>query len=164
MSSRQMSRDEALDLIEKHESRLGALDERFAQLAKRVTELEDENERLREELAAVKARSDPDPTNKDYAALERSEKVHLVRVALARKAAASNGKAKFEYGDVLAQFDQRPSAGHAYTLLEIAAEADGYQYGQRNGTKALRVNLAAVNDERVVHAVNNGIDGEGGER
>jgi len=155
MSGRQMSRDQALDLIDKHEARLGALDERFAKLAKRVTELEDENERLRKELAAVKARSDPDPTNKDYADLERAEKVHLVRVALARKAAQSNGKAKYEYRDVLSQFDQRPSAGHAYTLLEIAAQADGYQYGEQGGTKQLRVNLDAVNDEAVFHAVNN---------
>jgi len=94
--------------------------------------------------------------------MDRGERVFQVRVALARKAMKSNGRASYRYDDVLSQFDQRPSAGYAYTLLELAAAADGYRYGEHNGEKQLRVNIDAVNDDAVFHGVNKEKRGEGG--
>jgi len=170
--SAQLTREELLDRLESMEDRLADLEEQnrrqaeeLAAANRRITDVEDENEQLRAKQAEIRSRVDPDPTNKEYANLTREQKVHQVRVALARQAVASaNGKARYTYRDVLAQYESRPSPGHAYTLLEIAGEADGFRYGDHNGEKSLLVNLDAVNDDAVIHAVNNGTDGEEGKR
>jgi regulator of replication initiation timing len=169
MSGRQLTRDELEDRLDSLEAAVedlradrDHLSKQIAQDRARMVELEEENEQLRETVADLRSRVDPDPTGKDYDEMDRGERVFRVRVALARKAAKSNGRATYRYDDVLSQFDQRPSAGYAYTLLEIAGEADGYRYGEHNGEKQLRVNLDAVNDDAVFHAVNNEKRGEGG--
>lgn len=170
--STQLTREELLNQLESMTDRLADLEEQnrrqaeeLAAANRRITDVEDENEQLRAEQAELRSRVVPDPTNKEYDDLTRPEKVHQVRVALARQAVAStNGKARYTYRDVLAQYESRPSPGHAYTLLEIAGEADGFRYGEHNGEKSLLVNLDAVNDNAVIHAVNNGIGGEGDER
>jgi len=168
MSGRQLTRDELEDRLDSLEAAVEDLQARADaatrardHLLDRVDDLEAENAELKATVADLRSRVDPDPTGKDYDEMDRDERVFRVRVALARKAMKSNGRATYRYDDVLSQFDQRPSAGYAYTLLELAAAADGYRYGEHNGEKQLRVNINGVNDDAVFHAVNNGNHGEG---
>ena len=146
-------------------------------LADRVTELEawqdaakrqlshlrEENERLRDRLAELEELVDPDPGGVAYDQLTSDQKVHRIRVALLEQATAGNAPT-MKYDDVRWLFDGKPSAGHAYDLMERVANADGYVYetgGHGDGQKRIRVEPDAVNDERIVHAVNNASDAVG---
>ena len=117
-----------------------------------------ENERLRDRVAELEELVDPDPGGVAYEQLTSDQKVHRIRVALLEQASAGNAPT-MKYDDVRWLFDGKPSAGHAYDLMERAANADGYVYetgGHGDGQKRIRVEPDAVNDERIVHAVNNG--------
>lgn len=133
---------EAADEIVTRIERLEEMDGRLAELERRVT---------------------PDPTGKDYADLTRDEKTFKVRAALARDAADSNGAASMKYGDVKSLFENHPSVGHCYTLMQKAANADGYRYDDSDDREnRLLVNLQDVNDDAVFHAVNKAEESEGG--
>ena len=122
--------------------------------------LREENDRLRDRVAELEELVDPDPGGTAYEQLTREQKIHRVRVALLEQATAGNAPV-MKYTDVQWLFDGRPSPGHAYDLMELAAEADGYVYetgGHGDGQKRIRVEPEAVNDERVIHAANNGPD------
>jgi len=149
--------------LETLERRVDDLNNYFATAMQRIRDLEAENETLRERVTELEACVTPDPTGKAYADKTRPEKVREVRIALARKAQSQSGRARYTYRDVVAQFGSRPSAGHAYTLMEIAGETDGYRYGTHRDEKALRVDMADVNDDAVLHAVNNGETRKGGQ-
>ena len=118
----------------------------------------DRMEQLEDRVAELEQLVDPDPGTTAYEQLTREQKVHRVRVALLEQATAGKSPV-MKYDDVRWLFDGKPSAGHAYTLMELAAEADGYAYetgGHGKGQKRIRVEPDAVNDERVIHAANNG--------
>jgi len=122
--------------------------------------LREENERLRDRVAELEELVDPDPGGTAYEQLTREQKIHRVRVALLEQATAGNAPV-MKYTDVQWLFDGRPSPGHAYDLMELAAEAEGYVYetgGHGDGQKRIRVEPDAVNDERVIHAANKGMD------
>jgi len=122
--------------------------------------LREENDELRERVAELEELVDPDPGGVAYEQLTSDQKVHRIRVALLEQATAGNTPT-MTYDEVRWLFDGKPSAGHAYDLMERAATADGYAYetsGHGRGQKRIRVEPDAVNDERVVHAVNNGVD------
>ena len=115
-------------------------------------------ENLEERVAELEELVDPDPGGVAYEQLTSDQKVHRIRVALLEQASAGNAPT-MKYDDVRWLFDGKPSAGHAYDLMERAANADGYVYetgGHGDGQKRIRVEPDAVNDERIVHAVNNG--------
>lgn len=60
------------------------------------------------------------------------------------------------YKEILRLFDNHPSDGYAYKLMKLASKEEGFEYADSNGTgKVIRVDTAAVNDETLVHAVNN---------
>lgn len=125
--------------------------------------LREENDTLRERVAELEELVDPDPGGTAYEQLTRDQKIHRVRVALLEQATAGNAPV-MKYTDVQWLFDGRPSPGHAYDLMELAADADGYVYetgGHGDGQKRIRVEPDAVNDERVIHAANKGSDGVG---
>lgn len=123
-------------------------------------ELVDRVETLEDRVSELEQAVDPDPGSTAYNQLTRGQKVHRVRVKLLEQ--ATDGKSPvMKYDDVRWLFDGKPSAGHAYDLMELAAEADGYVYetgGNGNGQKRIRVEPDAVNDERVLHAANKGVD------
>lgn len=128
--------------------------ERVDRAIDRVENLETENEQLKERVAELEGNVNPDPTNKEYDDLTRDEKVRKVRETLLSEAQQRrNGKAKMDYKGVLLLFDNRPSAGHVYQLMEIAAEEEGFDYVDADG-KAIRVNSNAVKDDGLFHAVN----------
>lgn len=130
-----------------------ALRRQLKDRTRRIEELEDR-------VATLEELVDPDPGGVAYEQLTREQKVHRVRVALFEQ--ATDGRtASMKYKDVQWLFDGRPSPGHAYDLMELAAEADGFVYdragnGNATGDKRIRVEPDAVNDERVIHAANNG--------
>lgn len=110
---------------------------------------------LSERVAELEQVVDPDPGSQDYQQMTKAQKVHRLRVALLEQ--ADDGKIpSMKYKDVLWLFDGHPSAGHCYDLMERAAEADGYYYDtNEGGEKRVRVKPDGVNDESLVHAVNN---------
>lgn len=116
-------------------------------------------EALEDRIAALEQLVDPDPGAVDYDQLTRPQKIYRVRRALVERAATNGGTASMQYDDVMWLFDGHPSAGHCYNLMERAATLDGFAYdeaGNGRGQKRIRVVLDGVNDERLLHAVNNG--------
>jgi hypothetical protein len=104
--------------------------------------------------------------------MTREERVHLLRVAVVRKAQSNGGEALYRYREVASLFDEHPSVGYCYKLMRLAAEYDretgesrkaGFAFGNRGGEKALLAKPAAVNDDAVFHTVNNRDAGKGGE-
>lgn len=113
---------------------------------------------LEARLAELEQLVEPDPGTTAYEQLTRDQKVHRVRVALLEQATERHDYT-LTYDEVQWLFDGHPSPGHCYDLMELAAEADGYTYetgGHGKGQKRIRVTPDAVNDERVIHAANNG--------
>ena len=145
------------------EARLDALEAWQDAAVTKMKRLGEENERLRDRVAELEELVDPDPGGVAYEQLTSDQKVHRIRVALLEQATAGNPPT-MKYDDVRWLFDGKPSAGHAYDLMERAANADGYVYetgGHGDGQKRIRVEPDAVNDERIVHAVNNASDAVG---
>lgn len=129
------------------------------QLKDRTRRVED----LEDRVAELEELVDPDPGGVAYEQLTRDQKVHRVRVALLEQATAGKTPV-MKYDDVRWLFDGKPSPGHAYDLMELVAEADGYVYekgGHGKGQKRIRVDPEAVNDDRIVHAANNADVGAG---
>ena len=143
------------------EQRLADLEAWREGATRQLAYFREENERLRDRVAELEELVDPDPGGVAYEQLTRDQKVHRVRVALLEQATAGNTPV-MKYDDVRWLFDGKPSAGHAYDLMELAASADGYVYeegGHGSGQKRIRVEPDAVNDERIFHAANKGVDG-----
>lgn len=113
--------------------------ENIEALTERVDALEDEVDDLKDRA--------PDPKRQAYEDLSRSDKVTVVCSKLRSEADATNGQAAAQYKDILRMFDGHPSAGHAYQLMNAAADRDGFQVGKsRDDTKRLTYNAARVND------------------
>jgi len=139
------------------EDRLAALEAWQDAAVAKLKRLGEENDRLRDRVAELEELVDPDPGGVAYEQLTRDQKVHRVRVTLLKQATAGKTPV-MKYDDVRWLFDGKPSPGHAYDLMELVAEADGYVYekgGHGKGQKRIRVDPEAVNDDRIVHAANN---------
>ena len=96
-----------------------------------------------------------------YEHLTRPQKVRRVREALIRKEITQNGKAKLDYTDVQWLFDGHSSPGHAYDLMELAGEAEGFRYEEPgSGSNRVVVERDAVNDPALLHGANNAHDEE----
>lgn len=128
-----------------------------ARMNQRIATLEEDNDRLTERVAELEAHIDPDPNGKEYEAMSRDERVHKIRTTLLEDAQhRHSGKAQMTYKEILRLFDNHPSDGYAYKLMKLAGKEAGFEYTNSTGTgKVIRVDTAAVNDETLVHAVNN---------
>jgi hypothetical protein len=92
-----------------------------------------------------------------YGDLSRDDKVRGVRIAAARRATSNGGRAAFDAATVERDvFDGHPSPGHASKLVDLAADADGFDVDTRRGKKRLLVDLGGVTDGAVLDVV----DGE----
>ena len=160
-----MSKDELVEVV--------------VELSNRVDEVEDQNEHLRDSLRSVvkvvnenqqkiddlDGRVTPNALSKSYHDKDRDELVFELRVVLCRRAKSSNGKAQMDYNNVLSVFNEHPSDGYAYKLMKQAADYDedtkkshypGFTYKVFDDRpNKLRVDLDAVNDNAVLHAVKN---------
>jgi len=88
-------------------------------LLERVDELEDRVETLEQRA--------PEPTELEYEQMDRTDKAAVVQARLRDQAAGTTGKAAVTYRDVVGIFDGQPSAGHAYDIMETAAEAGPFK-------------------------------------
>jgi predicted RNase H-like nuclease (RuvC/YqgF family) len=158
--------DERAAAIEQRAEQADALAKRALDLVnekdERIETLEADLDDLRERLATLEGRVTPDPTTKAYNEKTRDERVREIRLTVARKATQTGGKASMDYNGVLMLFNGHPSPGYAYKLLDLAANMDGFTYEKREGTNdRLCVDMAAVSDESVFHAVNKDEPSEG---
>lgn len=121
-------------------------------------------EQLSAEVSRLQEKLTPDVDGKEYEQLDRSEKVHQIRVAAVEDAqSSSTRKAALTYREVKMLFGGKPSTGHCYDLMQLAGDADGFAYDERNDhPNRLTVDLGGVNDSAVLHAVNNAPAGNGG--
>jgi len=95
-----------------------------------------------------------------YDDLPRDDKVRGVRIAAARRATSNGGKGSVDAATVEHDvFDGHPSRTHAGKLVDLAADADGFDVDTRRGKKRLRVDLRDVTDGTVLDAVNGGESG-----
>jgi nitrate reductase NapAB chaperone NapD len=120
----------------------GEAQETLADIERRLSELE----------SAV----DTELHFREWREMTKKDKVRRLQHELAEAAQdAANGKAAMDYNDVRWLFNNRPSAGHCYNLMEIAAEAEGFNYDDRaeGQTNRITVNLDAVNADAVFHSV-----------
>jgi len=144
------------------DTRLTVVEQRLDLLNDAVEDLERENAELRRQVAALQSEVDPDPGSKEYSDLSRAEKVRQIRERLVDVAGTDHaGRAAMKYKDVMWLFDGHPSAGHCYDLMERAGELDGFDYsaaGGGKGDKRVTVNLDAVKDESLFHAVNKAVE------
>lgn len=86
----------------------------------------------------------PKPSAKSYKAMDRHDRVTVLRERMTDRARSNGGKYATDYDGVINIFDGHPSAGYAYTLMELAADADGFDYGEApDGTKRLTANVEA---------------------
>jgi len=94
-----------------------------------------------------------------YEDMSRDDRIQGVRIAAARRATSNSGQAAVDAKTVEKDvFEGRPSPSHASKLVELAADADGFDVDTRRGTKRLLVDLRDVTDDTVLSAV----DGEPG--
>lgn len=140
--------DRLRDTLDRVETLETALEERDAEI-----------ERLRFRVAELEAELDESDT--DYEDLDREGRVRRVRRHLLEKAdVAPTDKAEIDYEGVMwAVFDGEPSAGYCYTLMQQAAQADGFDH--HTDPKRVTVDADRVNRERVLSHANNGTEGEG---
>jgi hypothetical protein len=119
---------------------------------KRITELEQTVQDQQERIEALEAAQ---PDRSDYKQLDRETKVGMVKEHLIKKAKDQHGKAAIDYDAVMWEvFDGEPSADHCYTLMQKAANEDGF--GMRDppkGNRQITVDLERTNTEtRISHA------------
>jgi len=138
--------------------------EALVEALRRKTEYQSERiDELEDTVAELQELVDPDPGSTEYEQLTKAQKIRQIRVALLKEARQNNrGVAQMKYKDVMWLFDGHPSAGHCYNLMERAGELDGFAYDQPGGSggdKRVRVDSADVNDETLIHAVNNAVEG-----
>jgi hypothetical protein len=112
---------------------------------------------LEQRLSELESVVDTDFRAMEYEQMTRQDKARMIQAELIEEAKESaNGKAAFDYNDVLWLFNKQPSKGHSYDLMELAAEASGFDYQEREGSRKNRitVDMDAVNEEPVFHGVN----------
>lgn len=124
-------------------------------LKRKVNHQAERIDQLEEQVAELLQVVDTDMAAVDYEKKTRKDKVREIRTALYRNSNA-NGRATMNYREVVALFNGHPSPGHAYDLMQLVANADGYEYRERTeGENKIAVQTADVNDDAVIHAANN---------
>jgi DNA repair ATPase RecN len=138
-------------LVQQHQQAL----ERISELETKVQEYADDRERL---IFRIGKLEECLPDDRDeYESYTREDKVSLLKSHLLERAYATNGKASADYDDVIwSVFDGEPSRDHAYTLMERAAQADGFHYNTSRRPREVRVDLDETKAEvDLSHATTN---------
>lgn len=131
----------------------------IAQQNKRISELEEENEELRNKIGELERIVDPNPGSVEYNQLTKDQKVNRIRCKLVKLAENNAGRAALNYKEVKRLFNMHPSNGHAYTLMEAAGTLPGFTYQEptesSSGEYRITVKTSSVNDIERFHAANN---------
>lgn len=89
-----------------------------------------------------------------YEDLSRDDRIRGIRIAAARRATSNTGRAAVDAATVEKDvFEGRPSPSYASKLVDLAADADGFNVDTRRGTKRLLVDLRDVTDDAVLSAI-----------
>jgi hypothetical protein len=112
----------------------------------KVQEQEQTISELQERVAALEAAQ---PDRSEYDDLDRETKVGMVREHLVERAQDQHGRAAIDYNGVKWEvFDGEPSPDYCYTLMELAAEAGGFDLRDpNNGNRELVVDIGATKPE-----------------
>lgn len=95
-----------------------------------------------------------------YGDLSRDDRVRGLRIAVARRATSNGGRAAIDAATVENDvFDGHPSPGYASKLIDLAADADGFDVDTRRDKKRLRIDFRDVTDDTVIDAVDGGESG-----
>jgi hypothetical protein len=112
----------------------------------RISELEQIVENLQAQIEVLQERA-PSLEQQQYDRMDREDKATVVRSKLKQEADATNGTAAVAYKDVVRMFDGQPSAGHAYDIMDTAAQKEGFDIGiDPQGKKRLTHKTGRVND------------------
>lgn len=117
---------------------------------------------LEAEVAELQGAVDTDLHFREWKEMTKKDKVRRIQAELVESAQQTqNGKDSMDYQDVIWLFNNRPSAGHVYNLMEVAAEGDGFMYeeGKDGRNNSLLVDLDAVKSDAVFQRLNK--EGEG---
>jgi len=111
-----------------------------AEAEERMNDIEQRPTELEARVETVEKRA-PSPSDQTYARMDKSAKATVVRSKLRDEAEGTTGKASMKYRDVIRVFDGKPSPGHAYDIMDTAAEGDGFDLGtDGDGEKRLTFN------------------------
>ena len=89
-----------------------------------------------------------------YDELSKAEKVHGLRIDLARRSVRNNGRWRLDANGVRNEvFSGHPSDSHSRQLMELAADANGFTVVRAYDKKQLQVNLRNVTDEEVLESL-----------
>jgi hypothetical protein len=132
-------------------------------VGKRFDELNEQVDWLNSRLTEIEKLVSPDSGDTLYHEMDKDQRVFRVREYLLQQAVDGNRRA-LGYREIKSLFDGHPSDGYCYELMKQAGRADGFSYGTKGGKdvhsetgeKAIRVIPADVNDERLIHGLNNG--------
>lgn len=163
-------------LVEVFQQKAAEADARAEDALERAERAEARVDDLEGTLEDLRGRVDPDPRTREYESMDRPEKVRKLRLELLERA-VNSGRAGYRmtYRDVHKHvFKENGSPGHMYQLMRLAAghepknsdargsSFDGYYFGRNEEDEyVIRVVTAEVSDKGLVHAVNNGEQGEG---
>lgn len=122
-----------------------------------------EIEALRDRVAKLELRLNERDADRAYESLSRAEKVGHVREHAFEKATSHAGKAALDYNAIKWEvFDGEPSADHCYTLMEMAAEIDGFAVRTpASGNRSLTVDATAAKRGAVFSSANKDAPTEG---
>lgn len=110
----------------------------------------DEAQQLREKLDI----EEDDLFSRSFDALSSEDCVLRVQARGFKQALDSNGKTALKHSEIHREFDGEAGNTTIYNLMQRAAEADGFTYGEWHDTKKLRIVANDVEDRNVVSEAN----------
>lgn len=115
---------------------------------------------LAETVAELRQVVDTDMGTLRYDQMTKKDKVRQVRAYLVEQ--AKGGRPFMTYDQVVTLFNGHPSPGHAYDLMKLAGNAEGFEYQEPNDERPNRlvVNVDGVKDDAPFHAANNAPTGQ----
>lgn len=116
------------------------------------------------DIAEIKDAVPTDLEALTYEQMDKHQRVSKLRRHLLKEARSSdNGKTSVNYKQVKWFFENKPSDGYCYELMEIAADDDGFSYNKFDDDRSnrLEVDPSSVKTSGSFHTVNNGSGVEG---
>jgi multidrug resistance efflux pump len=140
-----------------------ALRRKVHHLEEQLDETEADLQAARGRIAHLEKVINPDEGERSYQQMTKAQKIYRVRTALVDEAVErETTTVSMDYKEVRWLFNGSPSPGHAYNLMEAAAELDGFGYDEDREPTRVTVNLDALNDETLIHRVNKAVREEQG--